>query len=133
MAAGVAAAGYRDYRRSDPGVLRMLRAGPSPIGEIGRRFGISRQAARKLVDGLARRGLVTETRDPRDARRRLVALTPAGEEYARVLLRVLGRLNRELAARVPPTELAAVDAVLRAAITDPTIRAAADRIPGPPA
>jgi hypothetical protein len=46
---------------------------------------------------------------------------------------VLHVLNRELAQRVDPRQLAAADAVLRAAITDPEIHERAARIPAPSA
>jgi DNA-binding MarR family transcriptional regulator len=56
--------------------------GPQPIGELGRRLGISEPAASLLVDKLEERGLAARTRDERDRRRTLVTATPAGDELA---------------------------------------------------
>jgi len=56
--------------------------GPQPVGELGRRLGISEPAASLLVDKLEERGLAARTRDERDRRRTLVTATQAGDELA---------------------------------------------------
>ena len=60
-----------------------------------------------------------------------MALTEAGEEYARAVVAVIAELNREVAARVDPADLAAADAVLRLALFDDSARRRADRLPRP--
>jgi hypothetical protein len=58
MAARLAAVGYRHYHRTDAAVMRLLLAyAPISIGRLGETLRITRQAARKLADGLQRRGL----------------------------------------------------------------------------
>jgi DNA-binding MarR family transcriptional regulator len=114
MAAAVAELGYTDYRRTDAALVRLLRRGPIAIGGIGGGLGVSRQAARKLVDGLAQRGYSAEVRDENDARVVVVRLTAAGEAYASAVIEVVQRLNRELVGRVSRDELVAADTVLRA-------------------
>ncbi len=116
MAGRLCELGYDDYRRSDAATLRLLRRGPVPIGQLGSVLGTTRQAARKVVDGLLRRGYARTESDPRDARRTNIVLTPSGHEYARVVVEVIAVLNRELSARVDPAELRAADGVLRAVI-----------------
>jgi DNA-binding MarR family transcriptional regulator len=132
MAEGLAAAGYPDYRATDALVVRLLRRRESvTISRLGVRLGVTRQAARKVVDGLERRGFASEARDLADTRSVLVTLTPAGEAYADAVIAVIHTLNADLAARVSDDDLAAADAVLRATITDLSARAAADRVVPP--
>jgi len=56
--------------------------GPQPVGELGRRVGLSEPAASLLVDKLAERGLAVRGCDPQDRRRTLVTATPAAGELA---------------------------------------------------
>lgn len=62
--------GYVGYRRSDAAALRTLSRGPLAIGQLGTRFGVTRQAARKVADGglclwlaVAGRGTTVHTPD----------------------------------------------------------------------
>lgn len=59
--------------------------GPQPVGELGRRLGISEPAASLLVGKLEERGLAARTRDEQDRRRILVTATDAGDELTRRL------------------------------------------------
>ena len=123
--------GYADYRRSDAGAVRMLWLGPLPVGHLGAAMGVTRQAARKIADGLEQRGYATTERDSRDTRLLNITLTQAGRDYARAIAIVISELNREVARRVSPAQLAAADAVLRAALFDDSARQRADRVPRP--
>jgi DNA-binding MarR family transcriptional regulator len=123
--------GYADYRRTDAAVVRMLWAGPLPVGQLGTGLGVTRQAARKVADGLEQRGYATLERDARDTRQLNVTLTPLGRDYAIAVISVITELNREIAARVSPAQLAAADAVLRAALFDDSTRQRASRVPPP--
>jgi hypothetical protein len=52
-------------------------------------------------------------------------------EPARAITAVIEELNREVAGRVSPAQLAAADAVLRAALFDDGARQRAGRVPPP--
>jgi len=124
--------GYADYRRTDAATLRMLWRGPLPVGRLGPGLGVTRQAARKVADGLEQRGYATTERDSRDTRQLNVTLTQLGRDYAIAVTGVIEELNREVAGRVSPAQLAAADAVLRAALFDDSTRQRASRVPSPP-
>lgn len=131
MASRLDALGYPGYLRSDAAVIRLLRRGPVPVGRLGTVLGVTRQAARKVADGLEQRGYATTARDTRDTRQVNVILTPAGHTYARAVTAVIEELNREVARQVGPGQLAAADAVLRAALFDDSARQRASRLPRP--
>lgn len=126
------ARGYLGYRRSDAGALRLLYRGPLAIGQLGTRLGVTRQAARKIAGALERRGYATIGRDQHDSRQLNVTLTAAGQDYTIAIATVIAELNLEVARRVNPEQLAAVDAVLRAALFDDGARERAEGIPRPP-
>jgi DNA-binding MarR family transcriptional regulator len=132
MAARLGEAGYGDYRRSDAAALRLLRRRPASVGELGTALGVTRQAGRKVVDGLLERGYASTQRDSADARRLNVALTSAGQRYATAITGVISELNAELAARVDESQLAATDVVLRAAIVGESGQRRPQRLVRPP-
>ncbi|MDA8322364.1 MAG: MarR family transcriptional regulator [Actinomycetota bacterium] len=122
--------GYPGYRRSDAAAIRLLwSVGGLPVGRLGAVLGVTRQAARKVAAGLELRGYVTTERDVSDARQVNVTMTPAGRDYARAVTAVIEELNREVAARVSPDQLAAADAVLRAALFDESATRRAALVP----
>jgi DNA-binding MarR family transcriptional regulator len=108
------AAGFPGYRQTDSWLLRLLSRQTWAIGQLGDAMGVTRQAARKLADGLAERGYAVFAADPADARRTLVVLTPAGETYARAVVAAQDALNDAMIDRVSAADLAAADSVLRA-------------------
>jgi len=112
MANGLRQLGHEDYRPTDAAVFRRLMRGPIPVGRLDDVLGASRQAARKVVEGLERRGYASTERDPEDARRLIVSLTPAGESYAEAVVNVIESLNAGLVEKVEPGELAAAGKVL---------------------
>jgi DNA-binding MarR family transcriptional regulator len=117
MSARLGQLGYDDYRRTDAIVCRILLRGPVSVGRLGTALGVTRQAARKIVDGLEQRAYVTTARDGDDARRLNATLTPMGRDYARAVVRVIGELNNALTARVEPAQLSTAMEVLRAVVS----------------
>lgn len=132
MADGLAAKGYADYRRSDAAAIRQLQRGPMSIGRLGAALGVTRQAARKVADGLERRGFATLARGDVDTRQVNVGLTRKGTAYAEAVTDVIEELNRAVAKKVDPGDLAAADAVLRAVLADAHTRRLAEYVEQPP-
>jgi DNA-binding MarR family transcriptional regulator len=123
--------GFAGFRRGDVAVMRVLERGPLPVGRLGAVLSVTRQAARKVADSLEQRGYATIERDSRDSRQLNVMLTSAGRDYARAVIAVTEQLNREIASRVSPAQLAAADSVLRAALFDETAKQRASQVPPP--
>lgn len=124
--------GYPGYRLSDAAVMRTLVFRPSHVGRLGEVLGVSRQAARKVVANLEVRGLAMTATDTEDARRLRVVPTPAGVEYAKAIVEVVEKLNRQVAELVGPQGLQAADVVFRAVMVEERMRRMAERIPPPP-
>ncbi|HEY2717645.1 MAG TPA: MarR family winged helix-turn-helix transcriptional regulator [Solirubrobacterales bacterium] len=91
-----AAEGFDDIPKLGPRLLGgMLRFGSQPA-DIAADFGISKQAASKLVDALVVRGYLERRVDPDDRRRMLLSLTARGEAAARASGAATDRVDREL-------------------------------------
>jgi len=112
MAQRLGALGFHDYRRSDPLVMRSLRGGEVSLGALGVRLGVTRQAARKVVNGLVGRGYAQVTTSSQDSRRRLVNLTPRGRDYLAAVVATLRAMHDEVVDSVDPQQLAAAYSVL---------------------
>ena len=55
-------------------------------GEIGNHWSLAKQTVTSLFNKFRRQGLVEATIDPHDARRRLLTLTAAGQDFLKPLL-----------------------------------------------
>src|SRR5580704_143266 len=75
MAQRLGALGFTGYRRRDPLILRSLRGGEVSLGGLGVTMALTRQGARKVVNGLVERDYARVTASTTDARRRVVELT----------------------------------------------------------
>lgn len=64
--------------------------------DIARARGVTRATVSAVVTALERRGLIVAASDARDARRRRLALTPAGAELLAALQPARGAANRRL-------------------------------------
>ena len=102
------------------------------IGRLGAALGVTRQAARKVADGLERRGFASLARDEIDARQVMIELTSDGEAYAGAVRAVIEKLNRAVTRKVEPADLATADAVLRAVLADDHTRRLAEFLGPPP-
>jgi DNA-binding MarR family transcriptional regulator len=81
--------------------------------ELGRRLGVSKQAAAKHVELLEARGYVERSTDPADARRKPVRLTARGVAFLDLSAEIFEHLRADWAARLGEERLRALEADLR--------------------
>jgi DNA-binding MarR family transcriptional regulator len=114
----LAAEGHNDLRFADGFVFQHLIGGPLPIGALAQRLDVSQQAASKTVADLERRGYVTRTPDPADARARLVTLTDRANDAIEAARRHRAALAEELADRLGPRRVEAARRLLIDAVAE---------------
>jgi DNA-binding MarR family transcriptional regulator len=99
----LAGAGFPDRRFPDGRVLVMCSSsGEMTISEIGRRLGVTRQRAGKIVAGLRERGYVNVTPSASDGREKVVTLTPRAEQFLLALREATRLVEERLAAEIGP-------------------------------
>ncbi|ROO89989.1 DNA-binding MarR family transcriptional regulator [Actinocorallia herbida] len=81
--------------------------------ELGRRLGVTKQAAAKTVESLERLGYLTRVPDPADARARIVRLTPRGVSALSDSAEIFDALRAEWSEALGPARLATVEDALR--------------------
>jgi len=95
------AAGFGEVRPSYGSVLiPLFEEDGLRMGELARRARLSKQTMTTLVRLAERDGLVTRSRDPRDARAFRVRLTPRARDFEPVAERVLAELEGLVAGRL---------------------------------
>jgi len=101
--------GYGDIRPSfAPVLLPLCKEDGLPIGELGRRTGLSKQAMTEAIRLMEKRQLVRTTRDDHDARVVRVHLAPRGKAFPLVAGEVLAEIEGVLRNRLNEAELEAV-------------------------
>ena len=81
--AELAVRGHPDVRPAYGFAMQAIGIEGATASEIGRRLGVSKQAAGKTVDRLAALGYVERVDDQADGRRKLIRLTPRGVDSLR--------------------------------------------------
>ena len=112
MTSRLAENGFHDYRSSDALALRWLIHGALPFATFTAALGVSRQSARKVVEGLVERNFATIQSDRADARRRIVELTNKGRAYAQAVVGAVHNLNEELGQKIDHEKLGTALSVL---------------------
>ena len=101
-----------DVPRNGIFVLGAIVRTGSPLADIIRQLGVSKQAAGQLVDTLVLRGYLDRSPDPDDRRRMTVALTERGLVAAKASRAAVDRIDAELTARVGAEHVAHTRATL---------------------
>jgi DNA-binding MarR family transcriptional regulator len=107
--------GHADARPAHGFALQAIGAGVT-ASELGRRLGVSKQAAGKTVDRLVRLGYVERVASEADARAKVVRLTPLGLDLLNRSAAIFDELRAEWVRALGPERVAAVEAALRAVV-----------------
>ncbi|MFI6420173.1 MarR family winged helix-turn-helix transcriptional regulator [Streptomyces sp. NPDC050842] len=115
--ARLATEGHPDLRPAHGFAMQAIGAGGAPGGatasDIGRRLGVSKQAAGKTVDRLLTLGYAERADDPADARRKLVRLTPRGRDALARSAAIFDELRAEWVAALGADRVRDVETALR--------------------
>lgn len=120
--AELARQGHPDVRPVHGFVLQAVGPDGSTAVELGRRLGVTKQAAAKHVEALERLGYLTRAADPGDARRKLVRLTTAGVDCLARSARIFDDLRADWAAVLGADRLRAMEDGLRELTPDAAFR-----------
>jgi DNA-binding MarR family transcriptional regulator len=111
--AELARQGHPDMRPMHGFVFQAIGPGGTTAAELGRRLGISKQAAGKTIDSLQRLGYTERGPDTADARRKVVRLTPKAIDALERSARIFDELRSQWADRLGPERLRSLEADLR--------------------
>jgi DNA-binding MarR family transcriptional regulator len=114
--AELARQGHPDVRPVHGFALQAIGPDGATASELGRRLGVSKQAAGKTVDRLVELGYAERVADENDARRKLVRPTPRGVDALTRSAAVFEELRAGWAATLGPERLRALEADLRTVV-----------------
>jgi DNA-binding MarR family transcriptional regulator len=111
--AELAREGHPDLRPMHGFVFQAVGPDGTTAVELGRRLGVSKQAAGKMVESLERAGYVERGADPRDARRKIVRLTARGVDSLVRSERIFDRIRADWVRRLGAGRVRALEDDLR--------------------
>ncbi len=111
--AELARQGHPDMRPMHGFVFQAVGRGGTTAAELGRRLGVSKQAAGKTIDSLERLGYLERGPDPADARRKVVRLTGRATDALDRSARIFDDLRARWAGVIGEERLRALEADLR--------------------
>ena len=114
--------GHPDVRLAYGFAMQAIGRDGATASELGRRLGVSKQAAGKTVDRLVELGYAERSADAADARRKLVRLTPRGFDALARSATVFEQLRAEWAERLGIDNVRTLEADLRAVVPPTAIR-----------
>jgi MarR family transcriptional regulator, lower aerobic nicotinate degradation pathway regulator len=87
-------------------LVKLLHEGPLSQNHLGRLIYLDVATIKGVVERLRTRGLVTSKDDPRDARRHMIALTPAGRRLVEAAIPIAGQITEKTLAPLSDKEQA---------------------------
>ena len=120
--AELAAQGHPGVRPAHGFAMQAIGLDGATASEVGRLLGISKQAAGKTIDRLEQLGYAERAADARDARRKLVRLTPLGIDALARSAAIFEDLRAQWASTLGPGRLRELEASLRTMAPHNTFR-----------
>ena len=108
--------GHPDVRPAYGFAMQAIGARGASASEVGRRLGVSKQAAGKTIDRLAALGYVERVDDPADARRKLIRLTPRGLDALTRSAEIFDALRGRWVAKLGADRVRALESSLRTVV-----------------
>jgi MarR family transcriptional regulator, lower aerobic nicotinate degradation pathway regulator len=87
-------------------LVKLLQEGPLSQNHLGRLIYLDVATIKGVVERLRARGLVTSRDDPRDARRHMITLTPAGRRLVEAAIPIAGQTTEKTLAPLSDKEQA---------------------------
>ncbi len=112
--AELALSGHEQARPIDGFALQAVGPAGVTISELGRRLGVSKQAAAKTARRLEDIGYATRSPHPADGRAQVLTRTSRGEEMLALSAEIFDRLHRRWAGQIGPDRLDALETDLEA-------------------
>jgi len=107
--AELARQGHPEARPIHGFALQALGPDGATISELGRRLGVSKQAAAKTAASLEQLGYVERREDPADRRAQLLVRSASGRDMLARSAEIFERIRQELAVRIGETRLGALE------------------------
>ncbi|MFB9234972.1 MarR family winged helix-turn-helix transcriptional regulator [Plantactinospora siamensis] len=101
--------GHPELRPLHGFVLQAVGPSGTTATELGRRLGISKQAAGKTIDRLVAAGYLERVDDPRDARRKIVRMTDRGRDGLRRSAEIFDELRDRWVGALGADRVAAIE------------------------
>jgi DNA-binding MarR family transcriptional regulator len=120
--AELARRGHPDLRPAHGFALQAIGPRGATATEVGRRLGISKQAAGKTIDRLAEIGYVHKSGDEADRRRKLIQITPRGRDALAQSAMIFEDIRSRWQAALGATRLSALEEDLLTMVPGDTFR-----------
>jgi DNA-binding MarR family transcriptional regulator len=115
--AELAAQGHPGARPIHGFALQAVGPDGATISELGRRLGVSKQAAAKTAASLEQLGYVARREDPADRRAHVLVRMPRADDLLARSAEIFERIRAELAGRIGAPRLAALEDDLEAIVS----------------
>ena len=114
--------GHRDMRPAHGFAMQAIGFRGATASEVGRRLGISKQAAGKTIERLEALGYAQRAGDSADRRRKLTRLTPRGVEALALSAEIFDGIRDRWARTLGDDRVADLEASLRTMVPGETFR-----------